>query len=236
MAMMGLPRPTSSAEILQNALPARGELGCGPVYDTAMRRGTTLQWMGAALGVALMIVLAVGLSASGHKLSLALRLTARWSFLLFWLASAGGALATLFGSRFSGVAARARDFGLAFASAHLAHLGLVAWLYYAYQGPGRSTIIIFGIAAFWTYLLALFSVKRISAMLTRQAWKVLRTIGVEYISLAFLYDFARNPFQGGILHIVEYLPFLILAVAGPLLRLAALMKRRQQRGLASAGV
>jgi hypothetical protein len=201
-----------------------------------MRRGTTLQWMGAALGAALMIVLAVGLLASSHKLSLALRLTARWSFLLFWLASAGAALATLFGSRFSGLAARARDFGLAFASAHLAHLGLVAWLYYAYQGPGRSTIIIFGIAAFWTYLLALFSLKQVTAMLNPRVWKILRTIGVEYISFAFLYDFARNPFQRGILHIVEYLPFLILAVAGPLLRLAALVKRRQQRGLASAAV
>lgn len=201
-----------------------------------MRRGTTLRWMGAALGVALMIVLAVGLFASGHKLSLALRLTARWSFLLFWLASAGGALATLFGSRFSGVAARARDFGLAFASAHLAHLGLVAWLYYAYQGPGRSTIIIFGIAAFFTYLLALFSLKQVTAMLNPRVWKIVRTIGTEYISFAFLYDFARNPFQGGILHIIEYLPFLILAVAGPLLRLAALVTRRQQRRLASAAV
>ncbi len=201
-----------------------------------MRRGTTLQWMGAALGVALMIVLAVGLFASGHKLSLALRLTARWSFLLFWLASAGGALATLFGSRFSGVAARARDFGLAFASAHLAHLGLVAWLYYAYQGPGRSTIIIFGIAAFFTYLLALFSLKQVTAMLNPRVWKIVRSIGTEYISFAFLYDFARNPFQGGILHIIEYLPFLILAVAGPLLRLAALVTRRQLRGLASATV
>src|SRR5271167_586879 len=192
-----------------------------------MRRGTTLQWMGAALGMALAIVLAVDLLAPDHKLSLALRATARWSFVLFWLASVGGALATLFGARFSSVAARARDFGLAFASAHLVHLGLVAWLYYAYTGPGRSTIIIFGIAAFWTYLLALFSLKQVTAMLNPRVWKILRTIGVEYISLAFLYDFARNPFQRGILHIIEYLPFLILAVAGPLLRLAALVKRRQ---------
>src|SRR5271168_5661432 len=130
-----------------------------------MRRPTTLEWMGAAIGVALTIVLTVGLVAPDHKLSLALRSTARWSFLLFWLASCGGPLATLFGSRFSGLAARARDFGLSFASAHLVHLGLVAWLYYAYTGPGRSTIIIFGIAAFWTYLLALFSLKQVTAML-----------------------------------------------------------------------
>jgi hypothetical protein len=188
-----------------------------------------LQWMGAAIGVALMIVLAVALVAHHDRLSLALRSTARWSFLLFWLASAGGALATLYGLRFSNLAARARDFGLAFASAHLVHLGLVAWLYYAFVGPGKFTLIFFGVAAFWTYLLALLSVKRIAAALKPRTWRVLRIIGVEFISLAFLYDFARNPFSGGFLRVVAYLPFLILAVAGPLLRLAAMLKKLQAR-------
>jgi hypothetical protein len=185
--------------------------------------------MGAAIGVALMIVFAVALLAQHDRLSLALRSTARWSFLLFWLASAGGALATLYGSKFSNLAARARDLGLAFASAHLVHLGLVAWLYYAFVGPGKFVLIFFGVAAFWTYLLALLSVKRITAALQPRTWKILRTIGVEYISIAFLYDFARNPFGGGFLLAAEYLPFLILAVAGPLLRLAALLKKLRAR-------
>ena len=190
----------------------------------------------ASLGVALTVVLAVGLFAPDHKLSLALRSTARWSFLLFWLASAGGALATLLGSRFSGLAARARDLGLSFASAHLVHLGLVAWLYYAYMGPGRFILIFFGVAAFWTYLLALLSVRRVTATLDPRVWKVLRTIGVEYISFAFLYDFATNPFGGGFFRVIAYLPFLVLAVAGPLLRLAALVKKRQVRWLARAAI
>ena len=194
-----------------------------------MRKGTTLQWMGAAFGVALTIVLAVALLAPANRLSLALRSTARWSFLLFWLASVGSALTTLFGSRFGNLAARARDFGLAFASAHLVHLGLVVWLYYAFVGPSEFTLIFFGIAAFWTYLLALLSVKRISAAVQPRTWKILRTIGVEYISLAFLYDFARNPFGGGFIRVVGYLPFLILAAAGPLLRLAAVLKKLQVR-------
>jgi len=201
-----------------------------------MRRPTTLEWMGAAIGVALTIVLTVGLVAPDHKLSLALRSTARWSFLLFWLASCGGPLATLFGSRFSGLAARARDFGLSFASAHLVHLGLVAWLYFAYVGPGRFILIFFGVAAFWTYLLAFLSVRRVTATLDPRFWKILRTIGVEYISFAFLYDFARNPFGGGFLRVVAYLPFLILTVAGPLLRLAALVKKRLVRRLASEAI
>jgi len=193
-----------------------------------MRSRTTLEWMGAALGIALTIVLVIALFAPEHKLSLALRSTARWSFVLFWLASVGRALATLFGPRFSRLAARARDFGLAFAAAHLVHLGLVAWLYYAYVGPGRFILVFFGVAAFWTYLLALLSVKRVAAALDPRGWKILRTIGVEYISIAFLYDFATNPFSAGFLRVAEYLPFLILTVAGPLLRLAALAKKGRQ--------
>jgi hypothetical protein len=201
-----------------------------------MRKGTTIQWMGAAIAVALAIAAAAAIAAPEHKLSLALRSTARWSFLLFWLASAGGALATLFESRFANLAARARDFGLAFASAHLVHLGLVAWLYYTSMGPSRFTLILFGIAAFWTYLLALLSIRRVTATLNPGIWKILRTIGTEYISFAFLYDFARNPLQGGFLRLVAYLPFLILAVAGPLLRLAALLKKRQARRLANEAI
>jgi hypothetical protein len=44
------------------------------------------------------------------------------------------------------------------ASAHLVHLGLVAWIYYASVVlPAQSTLIFFGVGAFWTYLLAIFS-------------------------------------------------------------------------------
>ncbi len=190
--------------------------------------------MGVALVVALLIVLAVywapylGLGHDSEKLSRALRATARWSFLWFFLASVGGALKTLFGERFRALAQRGRDFGLAFAAAHLAHAGLVAWLYFVHEGPGTGTLVFFGIGLFWTYLLALLSVRRISAMLDPNSWRLLRTLGVEYISLNFLADFARNPFHKGTLQLLEYLPFLVLAAAGPLLRLAAAAHRCRQ--------
>jgi hypothetical protein len=195
-----------------------------------MHKPTTAEWMGASLGAALVIVLIIYLGAGhGEKLALALRATARWSFLWFWLASVGGALAALFGSHFQNLAQRARDFGLAFASAHLAHLGLVAWLLYHSVTPfPRSPLLFFGIGVFWTYLLALLSIKGLSAMLAPSIWRIVRTLGVEYISFAFLIDFAKNPFQGGVLNLLAYLPFLILAIAGPLLRLAAVAKRMSQ--------
>jgi D-alanyl-lipoteichoic acid acyltransferase DltB (MBOAT superfamily) len=186
--------------------------------------------MAASFLVGLVIVLAIRAGAGpGERVVMALRATARWSFLLFWLASTGGALATLFGSRFQALALRARDFGLAFASAHLVHLGVVAWVYYSSPDPpARSTLIFFSIAAIWTYVLAILSIKRLSARLNPRVWRTVRTLGVEYIGLAFLTDFAKHPFQGGVLDVANYLPFLALAIAGPILRLAAFVKRLSQ--------
>jgi D-alanyl-lipoteichoic acid acyltransferase DltB (MBOAT superfamily) len=186
--------------------------------------------MAASFAMALAIVLiARGVAAPGEKVTMALRATARWSFLLFWLASTGGALVTLYGSRFQALARQARTLGLSFASAHLAHLGVVAWIYFSSSNPPeRSTLIFFGIAAIWTYTLAIFSIQRLSAALNPKLWRAVRIVGVEYIALAFLVDFDKNPFQGGFANLVAYVPFLALAVAGPLLRLAALVKRLSQ--------
>jgi hypothetical protein len=191
-----------------------------------MQKPRTAQWVGAAIVVALAIVLAIRIAAGpGHQLSLALRATARWSFLWFWLAYAGGALATLFGSTFQPLAQRSRDFGLAFASAHQVHLGLVAWLLLNLAKPfPRGALIFFGIGAFWIYVLALLSIPRLSAKLSAGTVRILRTVGVEYIAFAFLADFAQYPFRGGKLHFLAYMPFLALALAGPLLRLAATAK------------
>jgi hypothetical protein len=183
--------------------------------------------MAAAFSVGLAIVLiARWVEGPGERVSVALRATARWSFLLFWLASAGPALTALFGSRFLPLARRARDFGLAFAAAHLAHLGVVAWIYStSVVLPLQSSLIFFGIAVFWTYLLAILSWHRLSARLNPRVWRIVRTIGVEYIAFAFWTDFAIQTFAGGIANFFIYLPFVTLAVAGPPLRLAAALKR-----------
>ena len=46
----------------------------------------------------------------------ALRVTARWSFLLFWGAYVGSAMAKGFGPRFDRLGRRGRELGLSFAS------------------------------------------------------------------------------------------------------------------------
>jgi hypothetical protein len=197
-----------------------------------MRRRTTANCMVASFAVALAIVVVYWLGAGpGERVSGALRATARWSFILFWLASVGRALAALFGGRFQALAAHARDLGLSYASAHLAHVGLVVWLYYyaivhGKEVPSQNTLIFFGIGIFWTYLIALLSFDSFAARLRARTCGILRTIGVEYIALAFFVDFFNSPFQNGFAHIASYAPFVVLSVAGPLLRLAAMGKRR----------
>ena len=186
--------------------------------------------MAASFAVALAIVAIVGLSVDHERLGTALRATARWSFLLFWPASVAGALVVLFGARFQALARHGRDLGLAFASAHLVHLSLAACLYYGAVKPPlpHATLVFFGIAAVWTYMLAIFSITQASARMNPRTWRVVRIVGVEYIAFAFLFDFVGHLQQGGVVNFFIYLPFTALAVAGPLLRLAATMKRLSQ--------
>jgi hypothetical protein len=151
----------------------------------------------------------------------ALLATGRLAFLFFWAAYAGSALASLFGPTFQPLKQRAREFGLAFASVQLVHLALVAWLCLIGAAPSASTFVFFGIAIVWTYLLALFSIGRLQRALGPKSWWLLRTVGMNYIAYAFFVDFLRDPFHGGAKHLVAYLPFTVLAIAGPILRLAA---------------
>jgi hypothetical protein len=201
-----------------------------------MRKGTTTEWMAGALVVGLAIVLTVRtVAAPGARVSGALQATARWSFILFWCAYTGNALAVVFGPRFHAFAHRCRDFALSYASAHLAHLGLVAWILLTSADAqiGRSELMVFGVAVFWTYLLAALSIKRLAAKLDPKFLRIVRTIGIEYIALAFLVGFAKNPFQGSFANLANYLPFIALAIAGPLLRLAAAIKRMSHARLAT---
>jgi hypothetical protein len=177
----------------------------------------------AALGLATLVLAALG--PGKHGTIVALQVTARFSFLLFWLAYAAGAMTTLFGPAFEPLKRRGREFGLAFASAHLVHLGLVAWLTYIGDAPARGVFLFFGVAVLWTYLLALFSIPRLHEALGSKAWWFLRVVGLNYIAYAFATDFLGYPQFGSFKYLVGYLPFAFLSVAGPLLCLAAFVQR-----------
>jgi len=177
----------------------------------------------AALCVASITLLILGAGERGTDAALAA--TARVSFLLFWLSYAGGGMADLFGQTFRPLKARARELGLAFASAHLVHVGLVAWLCEIGHTPAASVFVFFGIALVWTYLLALFSISRLRKALHPLGWWLLSNVGMNFIAYAFAVDFIKYPFDAGVRHAVEYVPFAILAVVGPILRLSPFVLR-----------
>ena len=181
----------------------------------------TLVWMAlafsASLGLAISTIAAFGIDPG---LSIALRATARLAFLIFLPAYVGGPLTSLFGNAFLPVRQHARDFGLAFASAMVVHLGLVIWLCAIGAAPPMKTFLVFGLAAVSLYLLALLSVRRVRELLPRKFWLPLRTVTTNYIALAFIYDF-KHFHVTNFYADIAYLPFAVLAIGGLILTIVA---------------
>lgn len=173
----------------------------------------------AALCLSAAVLMALGTGDQGIRM--ALRATARLMFLLFLPAYVGGALASLFGSRFKPAQRHAREFGLAFATALVVHLGLVAWLCLTGDLPPLRTFVIFGAATLCVCLLMLFSIGRLQRMLGARGWSLLHMVGMNYVAFAFADDFLRNPLATDIQHALLYWPFAALAIVGPALRVIA---------------
>ena len=190
-------------------------------------RPNTAGWMAlaflAAAVAAFLVFAVVGVGERGT--SDALMVTARISFLLFWLAYVGGALTTLFGPAFQPVKRRRRELGLAFASAHTVHVGLVAWLCWIGAAPVLGAFIFFGIALACMYLLALGSLAPVRQALGPVGWRVLQIVGMNYIAYAFAVDFLKFDRYAHLKFIVAYLPFAVLSVVGPALVVGALVLR-----------
>jgi hypothetical protein len=191
-------------------------------------------WIGVALGLALVSAcLILGMGGIGEKPTrLALEVTARWSFILFWLAYTGNALAQLSG--WEGIGGHGREFGLSFAAAHLVHVALVIWLSYLLGRIALSggLLLFFAVGLFWVYLLAALSFGGARAM-GRQAWRITRFVGMNYILIAFGRDFVLpilhpKPAQHTLAHFLAYAPFAALSVAAPLLVLAVSLRPRIQ--------
>jgi len=172
---------------------------------------------GANLALAAIIVATYG--SGGHGTTLALRATARASFLWFIAAYAGGALSTLFHPRLQPLKRLGRELGLAFAAALLVHLSLVGWLCWIGDAPEIGLFAFFGPVAVLTYVLAFFSFRNLHTILGPRLWKQFRLIGMTIILFAFLRDFVRQPLHPA------YLPFIVMCIAAPLLRLTAWMLR-----------
>jgi hypothetical protein len=160
----------------------------------------------------------------------AVRYTARWSFLFFWLSYVGGAVAIVFGRPFGGLARSTRKLGLAFAAALQVHIGLVIWLGVVIgQIPLQGGVLLFFLVAlFISYLLALLSFG-VGMRKLGDLWRPLLLLGTTYILIAFGRDFvlgALNQTNQHWPYVMEYLPFALLSLIAIPLRLAALLRQR----------
>lgn len=189
-------------------------------------------WMAGAFGGALILAAAILVirGSDFESLKLGLRMTARWSFVFFWLSYVGGAMASLFGSAFAGLARRGRQLGLSFAAAHLVHVGLIVWLGVASgQLPLHGRILwFFLVALFFAYLLMLLSFGAGPRLLGRW-WRPLLFLGSSYILIAFGRDFVLGALDREIKdwrYALEYVPFATLTLTAVVLRFAAFLQRR----------
>ena len=189
------------------------------------RSASVFWWMAAAFLVCLLLAAAVlaVFGAGDRGTVLALRLTARWCFLLFWFAYAGAPLAKLWNSNFFVELARhGREFGLAFASALAVHVALILWHYHI-ATPPDGAMLFFWVGIFFSYLLALFSLPGLRDALGPRAWKIILSLALEYIALVFAVDFIVDPLQAAGVgkYPLSYVPFVVMLAGGVLLRVAA---------------
>lgn len=207
------------------------------MLDRFVSASDVRSWMAGsfivALAAAAIMVKIVGADERG--IDDALLLTGRISFLLFLPAYAGSAAAALFGPAFAAVKRHGRHFGLAFASAHVVHLGLVAWLCYAGAAPPAASFVFFGIAAAWAYLLAIVSAQTFQKAVGHRGWQLIKLIGLNYIAAAFAADFMRAPPDADAKYLLGYLPFIMLAAGGFALRIIAWAARGAHRTAGTSG-
>jgi hypothetical protein len=196
--------------------------------------------MGAAFCAALILAAVVfAVMGTGREATAtALRVTGRFSFLLFWLAYAGGATAKIFGPPFEILARRGREFGLSFASAHLVHVGLIVWPSFVSGELPRLEgwfIRVEAVGVVWVYALALFSVERLRAVLNPKFLRLFYAAGLEYIAFIFFMNLLYKPLRmqsHQLFQVLTYLPFAVLVVLGPLLRWSAMAHSWRKRKVA----
>ena len=200
---------------------------------------STIFWMVVAfliaVGLAAIVLAIFGVGERGT--TIALRLTARWSFVLFWFAYTGSAMARLFGSSLTGFVRRGRDFGLAFASAQGVHVGLVLWLFYLAPGANGG-MVFFWIGILCTYVLALFSLPQLREALGPRLWRISCMIAMEYIALVFFVDFIRIPLRANAVggYPLSYLPFAIMLIGGVGLRVISFARFAADRRTVAVAV
>jgi len=189
----------------------------------------TLPWLalGFCSGLAAVVVALAHRGRGETGVALAVVLAGRTAFVFFFPAYAGGALSRLGAwPVFATIARHGREAGLAFAGALAVHLSMLAWLFAVAEKPpaGDTVIVTFGLGAMWTLALTLSSLEQYGRVFATEPGRAFRILGMEYIAALFLYDFVISPLATGFSHKLQYAPFALLIVVGPLMRLAAWLR------------
>lgn len=154
-----------------------------------------------------------------------IRLTARTSLVLFLLAFSASSLARLFPGAFTRwLVGNRRHVGMSFAFSHAVHLAaIVALARTDFETFHRLTNIVTylggGLAYVFIALMAVTSFDRTAALLGRNAWRRLHSIGMWYLCLSFALNFGKRiPLDAG------YALPVALIVLAILLRLVAMRR------------
>lgn len=191
-----------------------------------MAGGRKTWLIGAATLGALAICVAAASAPYGFqdRLSMATRLTARWSALWFLVAFVAGPLQRIYGGFWAGVARQRRYIGLGFASAHTIHGICFAWLLSA-TDVTRGMIVFIGGGAGYFLMWAMAATSNDAAMRALgKNWKRLHTLGMWWLWVVFIFSYQGRIFRPG----TETLGTVMtsLFVAAGLIRLFAMRRRR----------
>jgi methionine sulfoxide reductase heme-binding subunit len=166
---------------------------------------------------------------------LALRLTARLSFVYFVLAFVASPLARLRPGRVTGwLVRRRRAFGVAFGASMTIHVGCILRLYslYAPARPPMVTDADFLIGIPGLVLVALMTVTSLVAIRRRmpaRAWKRLHTIGLYVVWSIFFLCLVDSVSRKETLHpVVGYYAFITVLLSAMALRLTAVRLSRDR--------
>jgi methionine sulfoxide reductase heme-binding subunit len=143
----------------------------------------------------------------------ALRLTARASFVFWFLTFVAGPLASIQQAAASPLLRWRPRLGLAFAGAHLVHMGLVLTIPLLIKIHYPAFIIVFGgTGAIIAGMLALTSFRAVRKHIALRTWKLLHRGGIWYLGIMFSYGFLWRPLTEGTVVKPLYWPFTIAIV------------------------
>lgn len=168
--------------------------------------------------------------SSDDSLRLALRLTARLSYMMYLLVFVARPLRQLVAGTATGWLLRERrSIGIAFAAMHSVHLGLIAYRFSVVPGLEYAVIdaVFGGTAYLLLYLMLITSFDAPARALGAKNWRLLHKIGLYYIG--FIFVATLLPEAGEPVYRLERTWFVVLTGLALFIRLTAYFATRRKK-------